>query len=68
MRNMGNQQFNHDSFRLMYDQDPKISSIVKDFDNNSITLKTHELDDLEKSNPVSKNTVSQMAKRATKLG
>jgi hypothetical protein len=67
MQNTGNEQFNYDSFKAAYDSDPKIKSIVKDFDQNTITLKTSEMDDVNPGNPKSKNKVSQMAKRAVDL-
>jgi hypothetical protein len=67
MQNTGSQQFNYDSFKAAYDSDPKIKAIIKDFDQNTITLKTSEMDDLTTSKPKSKNKVSQMAKRAVDL-
>jgi hypothetical protein len=67
MQNTGSQQFNYDSFKAAYDSDPKIKAIIKDFDQNTITLKTSEMDDLTTSDPKSKNKVSQMAKRAVDL-
>jgi hypothetical protein len=67
MRNTGNQQFTYDSFKASYDADPKIQDIVKDFDQETITLKTSELDDINPSKTKSKNKVSQMAKRAVDL-
>jgi hypothetical protein len=67
MQNIGNQQFTYDSFKAAYDSDPKIKDIVKDFDQNQITLKTSELDDINPSKGNSGNKVSQMAKRAVDL-
>jgi hypothetical protein len=67
MQNTGNQQFTYDSFKAAYDSDPKIKDIVKDFDQNTVTLKTSELDDINPSKGQSKNKISQMAKRAVDL-
>jgi hypothetical protein len=67
MQNIGNQQFNYDTFKLEYDKDPKLQQIVADFDQNSITLKTSETDDVSVKKPSGKNTVGQMAKRAVDI-
>jgi hypothetical protein len=67
MQNTGNQQFTYDSFKAAYDSDPKVKEIVKDFDQNTVTLKTSELDDINPSKGRSKNKISQMAKRAVDL-
>lgn len=67
MQNAGNQQFSYDTFKAAYDSDPKLQDIVKNFDQNTITLKTSEVDDINPSKAKSKNKVSQMAKRAVDL-
>ena len=67
MQNAGKQQFTYDSFKAVYDSDPKIKAIVKDFDQETITLKTSELDDINPSRSGSADKVSQMAKRAVDL-
>lgn len=67
MRNIGNQQFDYDTFKMSFDSDNKIKSLVKDFDKETITLKTSEMDDLKLAKGKKKNTVSQMAKRAVDL-
>jgi len=67
MQNTGNQQFTYDSFKAAYDADPKVKEIVKDFDQEKVTLKTSELDDINPSRGQSKNKISQMAKRAVDL-
>jgi hypothetical protein len=68
MQNSGNQQFSYDIFKAAYDADNKIQNIVKDFDQNSITLKTSGDDNnIQPSRPQSKNKISQMAKRAVDL-
>lgn len=68
MQNVGNQQFSYDSFKSAYDSDPKIQNIVADFDQNSITLKTSEMDDVDPREPAGDgNKIGQMAKRAVDL-
>jgi len=67
MQNSGNQQFSYDIFKAAYDADNKIQNIVKDFDQNSITLKTSDDNNIQPSRPQSKNKISQMAKRAVDL-
>lgn len=67
MQNIGNQQFTYDSFKAAYDSDPKVKEIVKDFDQQRVTLKTSEIDDVNPSRTKSKNKVSQMAKRAVDI-
>ena len=67
MRNMGNQQFDYETFKAAYDSDNTIKSIVKDFDKETITLKTSEVDDLKTTKHKKKNTVSNMAKKAVDL-
>ncbi len=68
MQNTGGQQFSYDIFKSAYDSDDKIKNIVKDFDQDTITLKTREMDDISVSSGSKKDVVGQMAKRATKLG
>lgn len=68
MQNVDNQQFSYDTFKMSYDSDPKIQAIVADFDQNSITLKTSEMDDVNPRKPIGGgNKISQMAKRAVDL-
>jgi hypothetical protein len=67
MQNVDNQQFTYDTFKAAYDADPKIQDIVKNFDQNTIELKTSSADNLGAKEPKSKNKVSQMAKRAVDL-
>ena len=39
MKNMGGEQFNQESFKLAYDNDPKIAEIVASFDPEGINFK-----------------------------
>jgi hypothetical protein len=68
MKNVGNPQFSYDVFKAAYDQDTRIQNLVKDFDRETIELKTSELDDVKiSSKEKNRDTVSKMAKRAVDL-
>ena len=71
MQNQGIQQFSYDTFKAVYDADPRIQELVKNFDKNTIELKQSETDDVESlpGNPGRpSDTVGQMASNATDLG
>lgn len=69
MQKQGRGQFNYEIFKAAYDSDPRIQSIVTNFDKRQIELKQDEMDDIPDSakQPSSDNTVSKMAKNATDL-
>lgn len=67
MRNIGNQQFDYEILKLAHDSDPKIKDIIKDFNHDTIVLKTSEVDDLNPKKSKSKNKVASMAKKAVDL-
>ena len=68
MKNVGNPQFSYDVFKAAYDQDTRIQNLVKDFDGETIELKTSELDDVKiSSKEKNRDTVGKMAKRAVDL-
>jgi gas vesicle protein len=68
MQNIGEKQFSYDTFKAAYDTDPRIQELVTDFNDETISLKDSEMDDLKASKKQSKDDVSSMAKRATKVG
>jgi hypothetical protein len=69
MQNVGDQEFSFDLLKSAFDFDPRIQSVVKDFDQTSITLKSDNDADMSTSPDQSQtDTVKQMAQRATKLG
>lgn len=68
MHNVGDEPFTHDMFKQAYDSDPKIQNIVADFDQRKISIKSGDETGLNTKPAADKNTVSTMAKRATKLG
>lgn len=71
MKGYGDPQFNHEVFKNLYDENPKIQNIVKDFDNQSITFASGSVDKIQKQNKPGRKSkeseVSKMAKRATKI-
>jgi len=68
MLNMGDPQFDYETLKVAYDSDPRISDIIKDFTQDTIELKTSEVDDLNPKSSTARTTVKQMAKKATNLG
>ena len=70
MRNQGKGNFDYESFKAMYDADPRIQQLVTNFDQDKIEFKQSEVDDV-KSKGVSGpkgDTVGNMAKNATDVG
>ena len=68
MQNIGEKSFTFDTFKAAYDTDTRIQELVTDFNKDTISLKDSEMDDVSKKHNRSKNDVSTMAKRATKVG
>jgi hypothetical protein len=71
MRNQGKGNFDFESFKAMYDADPKIQQLVTNFDKTKIEFKQSEVDDVAglPGNPgAPSDTVSNMAKNATDVG
>jgi hypothetical protein len=71
MRNQGKGNFNYESFKAMYDADPRLQQLVTNFDKEKIEFKQSEVDDVAKlpGNPGAKgDTVGGMASNATDLG
>ena len=68
MRNQGKGNFDFESFKAMYDADPKIQALVTNFDQEKIEFKGSEMDDVVSPASSSSDTVGNMADRATKKG
>ena len=71
MRNQGKGNFDFESFKAMYDADPKIQALVTNFDQEKIEFKQGEQDDVAglPGNPgAPSDTVGNMAKNATDVG
>ena len=70
MRNL-RQPIDFDGFKQLYDMNPAIGNLVRNFDDEFITLNTDEELEVDMSDPQnieqpSQNTVDHMAKRALK--
>lgn len=66
MKNIGSEQFSYDTFKQAYDSDPRIKPLVKNFDQEGVTLATDTSSDpAPQQDTASDTAVSQMAKRAT---
>jgi len=70
MRNTHNTEFSYDTFKAAYDSDPRIKTIVTNFDNDKIEFKQSEVDDVKSKGEPGRpgDEVGQMAKNATDLG
>lgn len=67
MLNVGAPQFDYESLKNLHDNDNRIKNIIKDFTDQSITIKTSKVDDLEPKRKKRANTVKNMAKKAVDL-
>ena len=67
MTNIGQEEFDYDTFKLTFDADPNLQTLVARFDQEGIELKTKK--QAPAQGPVDGDTgsdvVSQMAQRAT---
>lgn len=68
MQNQGRGQFTYDVFKAAYDSDPRLQSLVSNFDKNIIELKSDEMDDVPVDAQAGGDSVGSMAKRAVDLG
>lgn len=69
MQNVGGEQFDYGTFKAAYDTDPRIKTMVKNFNSDGVEPKTKQ--DTETDTPqqdAQGKTVGQMAKSATDLG
>jgi hypothetical protein len=67
MKHAGAEQFDYRTFKAAYDTDERIKKMVKNFNQDGITLKTDvDADTAAPQEDPGNTKVSQMAKRATK--
>lgn len=64
LRNSGVQQFSYETFAAQFNADPRLKTIITNFDKEQIRFKQDATDSLPGGGDGG-NTVSQMAKRAT---
>ena len=68
MRNSGQSEFTYDIFKAAYDADPALQELVKDFDQEQITLKQDSNDELDTDTMRGQqSSTPKMAKRANDL-
>ena len=65
MQNVGEEQFDYDSFKAAYDANAIIQNLVFQFDNRGVTLKTRATQPKKKEGDKESN-ISKMAKSAAK--
>jgi hypothetical protein len=71
MQNVGGEQFDYDTFVAAYETDPRVKTMVANFNKKGIVPKTATQDPTEAPQGDTQdggNTVSSMAKRATDVG
>lgn len=71
MQNVGGEQFDYGTFKAAYDTDPRVKTMVANFNKKGIVPKTateNPEDAPQSDREEGGNTVSQMAKRATDVG
>jgi hypothetical protein len=70
MRNTHNTEFSYDVLKAVYDADPRLKSIITNFDKEKIEFKQSEVDDVKSAGQPGRpsDTVGKMAKNATDLG
>jgi hypothetical protein len=69
MQNVGAESFNFDSFKMVYDTDPRVKAMIQNFDKDGIEPKTQAQSpvDAKPTDVGSKDTVGDMAKNAVDL-
>jgi hypothetical protein len=70
MSNLGGESFDYEGFKNVYDSNPALKDLVKNFNEKGVTVKTKEQpsDANQADTAQGDTTVSTMAKRATDVG
>ena len=66
MQNVGNEQFDYDSFKAQYDSSSMIKKLVFKFDDRGVELKTYGTDPKRSQGGEKETSISKMAKNAAK--
>ena len=66
LQNVGEEQFDYDSFKTHYDASPMIQKLVFKFNNRGIELKTYGTDPKKSQGDEKETSISKMAKNAAK--
>jgi len=67
MQNVDGEQFDYQSFKNIYDTDPRVKALVHNFNEDGIEPKTEKNKDVATQNNQETDSVEKMAKRATDL-
>lgn len=67
MQNVGAESFDFSSFKQLYDTDPRIKAMIKNFDKRGIEPKTKNQMDTDEPIAPGGDSIDTMAKRATDL-
>lgn len=73
MQNIGQEQFTYETFKSAYETDPRLKSLISDYNKDEIKIKTDEPDLDTPETPDAPdagdgvNSVSQLAAQATDL-
>lgn len=67
MQNSKIPEFDYDTLKVMYDTDPRLQQVIKNFDQNHIEFSQGSIDNLEKSVDQRKSNVSNLAKQGVDL-
>lgn len=66
LQNVGDEQFDYDSFRAQYEENEMLKKLVYKFDNRGIELKTYGTDPKAQKGGKEQSSISKMAKSAAK--
>ena len=66
MQNVGEEQFDYDSFKAQYDTSPMIQKLVFKFNDRGVELKTYGTDPKKSHGDEKETSISKMAKNAAK--
>ena len=67
MRNKKVPEFTYDTLKVAYDTDPRIQSLIGDFDQTQVSFNQGSVDSLTKSKDQQKSNVHNMAMKAVNL-
>ena len=66
MQNVGKEQFDYDSFKSTYDENPVIQNLIHKFDAKGVELKTQKTTPKKAETGKKESSISKMAKSAAK--
>ena len=66
LQNVGDEQFDYDSFKQVYEANPMLKKLVYKFDGRGVELKTYGTDPKASKGGKKETSISKMAKNAAK--